>query len=173
MEAGGTRYQLRPPPPAQSSPSNAPKEDKEEGEGEKIHKLVEEVKRQLAEQEKLNEKTGKPDDLAKEQEALSAAARAAAEMAKASESPEGQPGSAESTADELERAAGLQEETADALAKGDKDAGKRLGAESSKALADALEQLSIQIEGTAVRSEAQPPGYKKLVGDYLRSISYE
>ena len=82
-------------------------------------------------------------------------------------------GDPKAAAKELERAAGLEDDNAEALAGEDAQASTRLGAQSAAALAKALRQLAARLGTGISESEAYPPGYERLVGDYLRSISYE
>jgi hypothetical protein len=175
-----------------SSPpkASAPKEEQEEegeGESEKLSDLIEEVKRQLAEQEQLNAASGQepgqagepsestdgtPSEQAESQQGLAQDARSAAERArdiKPGDSSMGGPGAA---AEELERAADLQEDTAEALA-GEDATSSHLGEESAAALAAALQELSALLKGGGHEGGAHPPGYERLINDYLRSISYE
>lgn len=169
---GKMAFTLSQPKPKSSS---AKSENKEESEAQKesLRKLIEEVQRQLAEQEKLNQEKGETSELSKQQQGLAKDARSAASQAEGIKpSPDGR-GDPKAAAKELERAAGFEEDNAEALASGDGEASKQLGAQSEQALSKALRELAAQLGSDISESEAYPPGYERLVGDYLRSISYE
>lgn len=169
---GKMTFTLSQPKPKSSS---AKSENKEESEAQKetLRKLMEEVQRQLVEQQKLNQETGEVSERSKQQQGLAQAARSAASQAEGIKpSPDGR-GDPKAAAKELERAAGLEEDNAEALASGDGEASRELGAQSEQALSKALRELAAQLGSGISESEAYPPGYERLVGDYLRSISYE
>ena len=159
---GKLAFTLRPPRPkaAASKGENAKKEEQEK---EALRKLMAEVQRQLAEQMKLNQSQGEAAARAKQQQGLAKDARSAADQA----------ADAKAAAEELKRAAGLEDDNAEALADGNGEASSQLGAQSAAALAKALHELADQLGSGVAESEAYPPGYERLVGDYLRSISYE
>ncbi len=175
MSTDGMRFQLRPPPPPK--PSSAPKEkedsEKEKTDEEKVKALAEEVQRQLDAQEKLNKEGGEPSESAEGQKALAEAALSAAEMAREMADSSNRNGDPKATAEELERAAKLQSDAANAIANGDFKASAELGKKSSEALNEALKELSNQMKAGGTGGEANTTTYKKLVNDYLRSISYE
>ncbi len=148
-------------------------EDPDKTEEDKKRDLAEELQRQLAEQEKLNQEGGKPSERAGDQKALAEAARSSAKMAGDMANSSKNTGDPKATAEELERAAGLQEDTAEALAKGDLKSSAELGAKSSEALKEALKELTNQMKAGGTEGDTNTTTYKKLVNDYLRSISYE
>jgi hypothetical protein len=160
-------------PPTGKGPPSEGQEDKGEKERESLRALIEEVQRQLAEQQKLNQLEGEGDDRARQQQSLAQDARSAAGQAGGIPSSSGRRGDPRAAAEELARAAGLQEDNAEALADGDGEASTKLGAESAEALANALHELAAQLEPNITDGEAYPAGYERLVSDYLRSISYE
>jgi hypothetical protein len=169
---GQLTFTLRPPRPKSSSAIGR-NDKKGESERESLRKLMEEVQRQLAEQQTLNQGKGEAAARAGQQQSLARDARSAAGRAgniKASSDRRGDP---QAAAKELDRAAGLEDDNAEALAGGDAQASTRLGAQSAEALAKALRELAAQLEPGTFESETSPPGYERLVGDYLRSISYE
>lgn len=170
-EAEGMSFTLRPPRGGSSSSTQG------EGEGEKerkaLRELLDEVRRQLVEQEALNQASGENGDRAEQQQSLAQDARSAASSARGIPASAGRRGDPRAAAEELERAAGLQDDNAEALAGGEGEVSAQLGARSAEALAEALRELAAQLEPETYDSEAYPPGYERLISDYLRSISYE
>ena len=168
---GKLAFSLRPPRPKSSS-AKGENDEKGEGEREALRKLLEEVKRQLAEQQKLNQGEG---EAAARKTTASAGedARSAAGLARNIKASSDRRGDPQAAAEELDRAAGLEDDNTEALASGDAQASTRLGARGAEALAKALRELAAQLGTGAYEGEAYPPGYERLVGDYLRSISYE
>ena len=169
---GKLAFSLRPPRPKSSS-AKGENDEKGEGEREALRKLLEEVKRQLAEQQKLNQGEGEAAARARQQQALAEDPRSAAGLARNIKASSDRRGDPQAAAEELDRAAGLEDDNTEALASGDAQASTRLGAQSAEALAKALRELAAQLGTGAYEGEAYPPGYERLVGDYLRSISYE
>ena len=174
-------FTLSPPKPKKSQPSEGDNEKKNKSEKEKsdaeqkekVRKLMEEVQRQLTEQEKLNKSEGKDPGKAGQQQALAQDAKAAADTASQMEGSGSQSGDPKAAAAELDKAAALQKELADSLAKGEGAESSEKGTQSAEALANALSELSALIKSGAYEGDASSPGYERLVGDYLRSISYE
>jgi hypothetical protein len=182
-------FTLRPPTAKSSSKKEkSEKENKESKErkdskGKKdqdaqkaLRKLMEEVQRQLAEQEKLNQ--GKGDQASREgkQQSLAGDARSAASQASGLQATKGLPGDPKAAVAELERAAGLQDDAAKAVADGDAKTSAELGEKSSEALSHALRQLAAQLgsgSNKSNESNESSAGYERLINDYLRSISYE
>jgi hypothetical protein len=169
---GKLAFSLRPPRPKSSS-AKGKNDKKGDADRESLRKLMEEVQRQLAEQMKLNQSKGAAAARGGKQQALAKDARSAADRAGDMSASSDRPGDPKAAAKELERAAGLEDDNAEALAGGDAQASTRLGAQSAEALAKALRQLAAQLGSGISESEAYPPGYERLVSDYLRSISYE
>ncbi len=169
---GKMTFTLSQPKPKSSSAKGETKEESE-AQKETLRKLMEEVQRQLAEQQKLNQEKGEASKLSKQQQGLAQDARSAASQAEGIKPSADGRGDPKAAAEELERAAGLEEDNAEALACGDGVASKQLGAQSEQALSNALRELAAQLGSGISESEAYPPGYERLVGDYLRSISYE
>jgi len=167
----GMSFTLR-PPRGQSSDSQQGREDADK-EREALRGLMEEVRRQLAEQEALNQDSGEGGERADQQQSLAQDARAAASSARNIPASSGRRGDPQAAAEELDRAAGLQDDNAEALAGGEDEASAGLGAQSAEALAEALRELAAQLEIGAYESEAHPTGYERLISDYLRAISYE
>lgn len=161
--------------PRPKSPAGKGQNDKKEGENQEVlRKLMEEVQRQLAEQEKLNKGDGgEAGARAQKQQALAQDARSAAAQAGNLPAPSKGRGNPKAAAAELERAAGLQGDAAEALAGGEGPAGSQLGAQSAEALTKALRELAAQLKTGTFEGGAYPPGFERLVSDYLRSISYE
>lgn len=170
-EMDGMTFSLR-PPRGQSSESQEGQEDADK-ERETLRDLMADVRRQLAEQKKLNQASGESGARANQQQSLARDARLSASQARGIPASSGRRGDPRAAAEELERAAGLQEDTAEALADGDGNASSQLGAKSAEALAEALRELAAQLEFGTVEGESHPPRYERLVNDYLRSISYE
>jgi len=169
---GMLSFTLSAPKPKGGSSSEG--EEKEgDKEREALKNLMEEVKRQLAEQEALNQGEAETGELADRQESLAEDARSAASQARGIPSSAGLRGDPRAAAEELERAAGLQDDTAEALAGEDSATSTNLGAKSAEALNEALRELAAQLETENYDTEAHPPGYERLINDYLRSISYE
>jgi hypothetical protein len=166
---GGMTFTLSKPKPKSSSA----KGEKEPGEKESLSKLLEEVQRQLAEQQKLNQTKGEPAELSSQQQALAQDARSAARVAESIKPSASGRGDPKAAGEELERAAGLQDGNAEALARGEAEASKSLGEQSEQTLAKALREIAAQLGSGISESETYPPGYERLVDDYLRSISYE
>jgi len=166
---GGMTFTLSKPKP-KSSPS---KGEEDPAEKESLSKLLEEVQRQLAKQQKLNQTKGDPAELSNQQQALAQAARSAARQAEGIKASANGRGDPKAAGEELERAAGLQDGNAEALASGEAEASKNLGEQSEQALAKALREIAAQLGSGITESESYPPGYERLVDDYLRSISYE
>ena len=178
-------FVLRPPT---GSSSDSESEDDGKGEENALNDLMSEVRRQLAEQNALNQaaqespgQAGEPGDpsgsagssqRADAQGALAEAARSAAERARGMAAAAHRQGDPLAAAEELERAAALQEDAADALAGGEGGEGE-LGQASAEALAEALKELAAQLDADGVDHAATTPGYERLINDYLRSISYE
>lgn len=184
----GVTFTLSKPKAASSESSEeSESEESENGEGmsaeerEALANLMEEVKRQLAEQESLNESlagspAGEPsssEQQAEAQQSLASDARSSAEQARGLPSASDSKSESQAAAEELERAAGLQEENAEALAEGDGEASSKLGAESAEALREALLELAGQLKEGDFKTDVRSPGFERLVNDYLRSISYE
>jgi len=167
----GMAFTLR-PPRGQASASTDGQEDADK-EREALRGLMEEVRRQLAEQQALNQASGEGGERAQQQQSLAQDARSAASRARGIPASAGRRGDPRAAAEELDRASGLQDDTAEALAGEDIEASARLGAESAEALAEALRELAAQLEIGTYESEALPPGYQRLISDYLRSVSYE
>lgn len=187
-EAGddAMKFTLRSSPPKGGTPSKT--EDEAEKDEQDLRDLVKEVERQLAEQQELNKAAGqKPKDgqdaeggqegeegeLADQQKSLAEKARDAAAKARGMSGSEAGAGDPEAAAEDLERAAGLQEDASEALAGGKAESGSELGEESAEALAEALNELAAQLRTNTDDGEGHPPGYERLINDYLRSISYE
>ena len=166
---GGMTFTLSKPKPKSSSS----KGEEDPAEKESLSKLLEEVQRQLAKQQKLNETKGDPAELSKQQQGLAQAARSAARQAESIKASANGRGDPKAAGEELERAAGLQDGNAEALASGEAEASKNLGEQSEQALAKALREIAAQLGSGITESETYPPGYERLVDDYLRSISYE
>ena len=160
------------PPKGGGSPSEQEEEDKKD-ERENLRKLMEEVQRQLAEQRALNKAAGKEGQRADSQQSLAAEARSAASQARGIPASSAARGDPRAAAEELERAAGLQQDNAEALAGGDDEASAQLGAQSAAALAEALRELAAQLETGSFDSENATAGYQRMISDYLRAISYE
>jgi len=169
---GKLAFTLSQPKP-KGSKANSENEKDSAKQQEALRKLMEEVQRQLAEQQKLNQDKGEASELSKQQQGLAQDAQSAASQAQGMKPSADGRGDPKSAAKELERAAGLEQDNAEALASGDAQASKRLGTQSEEALAKALHELAAQMGSRVAESEAYPPGYERLVGDYLRSISYE
>ncbi len=167
----GMAFTLR-PPRGQSAASEGGDEDAEK-EREALHGLMEDVRRQLAEQQALNQASGQDGERADQQQSLAGQARSAASQARGIPASAGRRGDSRAAAEELDRAAGLQDDTAEALAGGEDEASTRLGEQSAEALAEALRELAAQLETGTYEGEAHPPGYERLINDYLRSISHE
>ncbi|MDG2122290.1 MAG: hypothetical protein P8J87_01240 [Verrucomicrobiales bacterium] len=168
---GQQSFTLRRPKGGSSTPEEG-QEDTKNGR-ENLRKLMQEVQRQLAGQQALNQAAGNGGQLADSQQALAAEARSAAGRARgimASASGSGDPRAA---AEELERAAALQDDNAEALAGGDAETSAQLGAQSAEALGEALRELAAQLDSRLFGSEATASGYETMIKDYLRSISYE
>jgi len=170
-EEGAMSFTLR-PPRGGSSTSESEQADGEK-EREAMRELMAEVRRQLAEQQALNQASGEDGEHADQQQSLAQDARSAASRARGMSASSQRRGDPRAAAEELDRAAGLQDDTAEALAGGDGESSGRLGARSAEALAQALRELAAQLETKTYESGARPPGYERLVDDYLRSISYE
>ena len=170
-EMDGMSFTLR-PPRGRSSASQHGQEDAEK-EREALRGLMEEVRRQLAEQRALNQASSENGELAEQQQSLAQDARSAASSARGIPASSGRRGDPQAAAEELDRAAGLQDDTAEAMAGADGEASARLGAQSAEALAGALRELAAQLETGTYGSQAATPGYERLISDYLRSISYE
>jgi hypothetical protein len=181
-------FTLSPPKPKKSQPSEGDdeknnksekeKSDAEKGKSdaekkEKVRKLMEEVQRQLTEQQKLNKSEGEDPGKAGQQQALAQDAKAAAETAGQMEGSGNESGDPKAAAAELDKASALQKELADSLAKGEGAESSGKGTQSAEALANALSELSALIKSGAYEGDPNSPGYERLVGDYLRSISYE
>ena len=166
---GGMTFTLSKPKPKSSSS----KGEEDPAEKESLSKLLEEVQRQLAKQQKLNQTKGDPAELSKQQQGLAQAARSAARQAESIKASANGRGDPKAAGEELERAAGLQDGNAEALASGEAEASKNLGEQSEQALAKALREIAAQLGSGITESETYPPGYERLVDDYLRSISYE
>jgi hypothetical protein len=170
-------FVLRPPTGGKTSDSEI--EDDGQGEEKALSDLMSEVRRQLAEQNALNQaaaQAGEPTDggeRAEAQGALAEAARSAAARARGMAAAAHRRGDPQAAAEELERAAGLQEDAADALAGGEGGAVADLGQESAEALAEALKELAAKLDADGIDHAATTPGYERLINDYLRSISYE
>jgi len=170
-QADGMTFTLRPPKP---SSSDSESEESEEGKAEEaLRELVEEVKRQLAEQETLNQGEMEAEEQADRQGILSMDALTAARQARGMHASGKGRGDPKAAAEALERASELQEDTVSAMEGGDNATSAELGTKSAEALDEALEQLSAQMEVGGFASESHPPGFERLVNDYLRSISYE
>ncbi|MFN0127884.1 MAG: hypothetical protein ACKV19_14485 [Verrucomicrobiales bacterium] len=160
-------------PKPKSSSAKGDKQEESAAQKEALRKLMEEVQRQLAGQQKLNQDKGDAAQRSKQQQALAQDARSAASQAEDIKPSADGRGDPKAAAKELERAAGLEEDNAEALASGDGEASKELGEQSEQALAKALREIAAQLGSGISESETYPPGYERLVDDYLRSISYE
>jgi hypothetical protein len=177
--SSGEKFTLKPPKPKKASAGKAKDKkdgkDGENGKKEELRKLMAEVQRQLNEQEKLNQGKGREPGKVDKQQALAQDAKAAAGTAKGMVPSTGQAGGLNSAAAELDKAAGLQEELADALGKGvgGEPPSTAKAAQSVEALSNALDQLTAQLGTGAYEGNVNPPGYERLVSDYLRSISNE
>lgn len=170
-KADGMSFTLR--PPKSSSSESEGDESESEKDEEALRKLVEEVKRQLEEQETLNQGDLATDQKSDRQSSLSKEATASAQQARDLPPSSSGRGDPKAAAEALERAARHQEDTAEALAEGDHAASAELGEKSADALDQALQQLSAQLEIADFASDNHPEGFERLVNDYLRSISYE
>jgi hypothetical protein len=171
-EMDGMSFTLRPPRGRSSADLQQGQEDADK-EREALRGLMEEVRRQLAEQQALNQASGENGERVQQQQSLAQDARSAASSARGIPASSGRRGDPRAAAEELDRAAGLQDDTAEALAGEDGEASAELGARSAEALAEALRELAAQLETGAYESEAHPTGYERLISDYLRAISYE
>ena len=116
-----------PSPGAEFLPEATTQEDADE-EREALRELMEEVRRQLAEQQALNQGSGEDGERADQQQSLAQDARSAASQARGIPASSGRRGDPRAAAEELERAAGLQDDNAEALAGGDAEASAQLGA---------------------------------------------
>ena len=160
------------PPRGQSSASQHAQEDADK-EREALRGLMEEVRRQLAEQQALNQASGENGERAEQQQSLAQDARSAASQARGIPASSGRRGDPRAAAEELDRAAGLQDDTAEALAGEDGEASAELGARAPKPWRRPCGNSRPNWKPDAYDSEAHPPGYERLISDYLRSISYE
>jgi len=115
ITAEGMRFQLR-PPQSRSSLAQTTKEDAKQRR-KALRGLMEDVRRQLAEQQALNQTPGENSERARQQQSLAQDARSAASTASDIPESSSSRGDPQAAAEELERAAGLQDETAEALAR--------------------------------------------------------